>query len=237
MLDLQRIATDHLKRLENDGTIKKAVEEGITRAITSAIDDQFRSYGALTQQINESIKEGLRIDPKQLDFPVYNRQMLIAIKQRLGQMFAGRAQDRFMEEMESVLEPAPAEMDISCLIRKIVGFWADEQADFFDGDVREYADVDLKADATERFYDLRMIKYRSELRLVGRREIHLMIRKNGEIGISHNLECNPTCLFGNADAFIFKLYAAGTKIVGMSEYYPDEHEDDFLIHDGSGCSC
>lgn len=68
-------------------------------------------------------------------------------------------------------------------------------------------------------------------------QIRLWLR-DGNIAISHNMKINPTTLYRSADAYIFKLYAAGTKVVGLESYDPEDHEDDLRIHDGEGyCSC
>lgn len=146
MLDLQKIAVDHIKKLESEGVIKEAIEDGIERAISNAIEKQFAPYSDFSEQVKEVIKEGLKIDPAQIDFQVYNHQMIMLIKQRLGNMFEGRSRDRFLEELESILEPAPEEIDIACLVKKVVSLWSEEQASFFDSDVDEYATVALESD-------------------------------------------------------------------------------------------
>lgn len=237
MLDLQQIATDHIKKLEQTGVIKTAIEKGIETAIIKAIDNQFGHFGSFSKQVEEVIKAGLKIDPDQIDFQVYNHQITTLIKQRLGNMFEGRSRDRFLEELEGILEPAPEEIDIACLIKEVVRLWGDEQASFYDDNVSEYATVTLeKRDWGEDSHTLTIDN--GSGRLSGCKGVIELYLTGGKIGISHRMETNPTVLFRSADAYIFKLYAAGTKVVGVDAYDPEDHEDDFLIHDGEGhCSC
>lgn len=235
-MDLAKIAQDKIREMGDSGKIKELVEEGVEKALTGVINDMFSSYGPVAKELEETIKSGLKIDPGQIAFSVYNKQMLILVNQRLGSMFAGRARDRFMKEMERVLEPAPEKIDIGCLVKKIVGLWAADQASYWDDDVLEYAVVEMEKSDIPGGWGL---KLRKEERGYGKVNTctDLYIKKDGSIGIHHGLDCNPTTLFSSADAFIFKLYAAGTLITGAEDYDPDDHEDDFQIHDRSGCYC
>jgi hypothetical protein len=235
-MDLAKIAQDKIREMGDSGKIKELVEEGVEKALTGVINDMLSSYGPVTKELKETIKSGLKINPDQIDFSVYNKQMTVLVNQRLGNMFAGRAQDRFMKEVEKVLEPAPEKIDIGCLVKKVVGFWAADQADYWEDDVLECAVVEMEKSDIVGGWGL---KLRKEKREYGKNNtnIDLYIKTDGSIGIRHGLDCNPTTLFSDADAFIFKLYAAGTLITGAEDYDPDDHEDDFQIHDRSGCYC
>ena len=52
------------------------------------------------------------------------------------------------------------------------------------------------------------------------KELSLYIGDDGDIRLSHRFQYNPTALFGD-DAIVFRLYSAGTKLTGLSEFDPD----------------
>jgi len=218
----------------DDNSIVAAIEAAVQKSIESAIDSQFRSYGHITKQIEEAMENGLRINARDLPFESYNEQMLVIIKSRLGDMFKGAASERFIKEIDKTLKPAPVEMTAQCLIESIVQFWKTDEPWNAD-DLDEYASVEFEKHEGFSGYTLKMWKQKEmphyRLSTTARSEdLHLYLSDDG-IRINHRFSYNPTC-FHEHEAFIFKLYAAGTKITELEGFDPDYC--DLLLKE---CSC
>lgn len=228
MKTIQEIVNGKVASMIEDGTIVKAIGDGVEKAITSAIKTQFESYGSITKQIEEAIKGGLKVDTSCLPFDSYNAQMLVIIKQRLGDMFKGQAAGHFLKQIDEILETPPAEVTIEKFLETITSYWkTDEPWDCDDLDecmtveVKEWEyDHGKKTHFSVNLWkQLESTGYRSEKR---RPDVRLFIA-DGEIRINHSHKFNPTS-FDQAEAYIFKLYAAGTKITGVADFNPDDHE-------------
>lgn len=225
MQTIQQIANEKIQSMIDSGSIKTAIEDGIQKAINSAILNQFERYGTITKQIEEAIQNGLKIDTKNIDFQSYNEQMLIAVKAKIGGMFQGQASERFLSEIEKILDPAPKEISIISLVNSIVRFWKSE-TDYDDESCDDEASIDFKNNE-HGGYSLKISKNNKSYGY--KNDINIYI-DDGKIRINHSHNYNPTC-FSQAEAFIFKLYAAGTVITDISGF--DPYECDLVLKDYS----
>ena len=223
MDNVQEIANAKIADLVESGAIKETIENSVQKAITKAIEQEFESYGSITKQIKEAIEEGLQINTRDLPFETYNQQMLVAVKLKLGNLFAGAASERFMSEMDKLLEPAPKEITIVEFVNKICKMW---YSDDYDAENRDdYATVRTDDDGySDKSCTLKMWKQLESTGYGSRGEnppTMQLYTIDGAIRINHNHSYNPTC-FSETEAYVFKLYAAGTKITGIEDF--DEHE-------------
>lgn len=224
MKELQEIVNAQAVKMVTEGAIQETIEKGIEKAINEAINSQFKSYGSITKQLEKGIEEGLKINTKELPFESYNEQMLVAVKTKIGGMFASEASSKFMTELDHVLAPAPKEMSINELVSVIAKEWKSEEP-WNDDTVDEYATVEIdQGKYSEDTYSLHMWKKKESGRFSSstRADIQLFIL-NGKICINHRQSYNPTC-FNAAEAFIFKAYAAGTTITGIEDFDEDDCE-------------
>jgi hypothetical protein len=222
METIQKVVADKVKSMVGDGIIQKAIEDGVSAAITKAISNQFQSYGAITKLIEKAIEDGLKINLNDVPFETYNEQMLVAVKSKLGTMFQGAAADKFMAEMDKILAPAPSEMPIKEFVETVAGFWkSDEPWDADDLD--EEATVDIEKNEYGSV-SLNMWKQKENSSGFSTRpnsaDLQLYIIK-GKIRINHRQEYNPIC-FHEHEAFVFKLYAAGTILTGIDSFNADD---------------
>lgn len=228
METIQHIVNEKVQQLIASGSIEKRIQEGVENAIDSAIKKQFESYGDVSKQIQDVIKTGLKINPSDIPFQSYNEQMLVAVKTKLGNMFAGAASERFLSEIDKLLDPAPASMSIHDLINQICRFLREESYSNKD-DWNDCADITVER-GSGCMSDTFGLKIKTGVAGYGSKSIHLHLssRKEGDhtIRINHEFEYNPTC-FNDVEALIFKLYAAGTIITGVADY--DEYEIDRSI--------
>ena len=220
---IQQIVNNQVQAMIDSGAIQKSIEANIEKSINSAIEDQFRSYGNLTKQIEEGFKEGLKVDFKDMPFEVYNQQMLVAVKTKLGNLFAADASGKFMAEMDKVLDAAPAEMSLKDLVESIARSWKTDEPWAAD-DLDDYATVELsECEYGDNNRTLKMWKQKESggySSYSKEPDIQLYLI-NGVIRISHRHSYNPTC-FSEHEAFIFKLYSAGTKITGLESFDEDD---------------
>lgn len=221
---IQDLVNKKVLEMVNDGTIQKSIESGVQKAITSAIDSQFQSYGNITKQIDDVLKNGLQINIKDLPFETYNEQMLVAVKAKLGNMFHGLAAEKFLSEIDKTLAPVPKEISIKELVETIVKEWKTEEP--WDADnLDQYATVEIeKFDYSRNSQTLKMWKQKESASSFSSRansaDLELFII-DGVIRINHKQHYNPTC-FQEHEAFIFKLYAAGTLITGIKDFDADD---------------
>lgn len=227
-MDLNKIVTAKIDDLIQSGEIAKKIETGVELAITDAINEQFRSYGKINEQLKQLLESGLRIDSSQIDFDSYNQQMLIAVKQKINGLFAETAQSKFMVEIDKLLEPAPQEITLVELVNKIIECLRNDFSDDYD----DFATIEFKENdyPLEDTFSLKIItkkgvRYSHSL---NDEVVNLHMNKSS-IRINHRQNYNPTC-FSEHEALIFKLYSAGTKITGIEDF--DESEcDTRLIED------
>ena len=222
MKSIQDVVNNKVKTMIEDGTLEKSIETGIENAIKSAIDNQFKSFGNITKAIETCLDEGLKINTKELPFETYNQQMLVAIKTKLGNLFASEASDKFMQEMDKILAPAPKEMPFNEFIETIVGFWkTDEPWDASDLD--EYASIELTCKNSGSMVSHSLDMWEQKESSFGSKHqptLHVYII-NGQIRINHGHGYNPTC-FSETDAYVFRLYAAGTTLIGIDDFNKDD---------------
>lgn len=222
MQELQDIVNAKLKSMNQEGVIQNYIEEGVQASVKKAINSEFESYGSITKQIEKAIKEGLELNVKDLSFESYNQQMLVAVKQKLGDFFKSEASTKFMEEIDKTLTPAPADISISELAEKVVSYWKSEEP-WDDDDVDECATVEISEKSwSTTSHNFKMWKKVESSYSSSRNQPDLeLFISDGKLMISHKQSYNPTC-FSEHEAFIFKLYAAGTKITGIEDFDPDE---------------
>lgn len=222
METIQEVVNTTVQNMVDDGSIKKLIEDNISKAIETSVSNQFKSYGNVTKQLEKALDEGLQINHKALPFETYNEQMLVLIKSKLGNMFHGQATEKFRSEIDKVLAPAPKEIPIDEFVETVVGFWKTEEPWYADH-LDEYATVEVEPwmdepqDITLKFWKQ---KERSSYSSARSADLNLFILR-GQIRISRNQSFNPTC-FNEHEAYVFKLYAAGTVLTGIEDFDPDD---------------
>lgn len=222
MNSIQDVVNAKVQEMIEGGAIQKKIEESIQQAIESAIDSQFRSYGGITKQIEKVFEDGLSIDPKKIEFDSYNQVMLSAVKGKLNQYFAEGSSSKFMKQLDEIFSPAPDSMDLKCFVEQIVELWKSDNESYYDWE--DYATVDLREnEGIVGGYRLKMKVSGSGYRSSTEKELSLFIGDDGSIRLSHRMTYNPTAMFGD-DAFVFRLYAKGTKLTGLDSFNEDDCE-------------
>lgn len=228
MQDINEVVKAKLNEIQQNGVIEKLIGDNVEKAVSKAVEEAFGSYGAITKAISAAIKDGFQLDSSQLDFGSYNAVMLAAIKQKAFSAFSNDARSKFMQDIERVLEPAPASISVHDFVTRIAEIWRDQD----DEDYDQYASVvckpafdspALSKDGSKNLM-IRNKKSSGGYMSSSNRNAQIDLFISDEvIRISHRMIFNPTCL-DEVEGYIFKLYAAGTKITGIQDYDPDDHE-------------
>lgn len=224
MKELQQIMNAKVLEMAEAGTIQKSIEDKVEQAIESAINDQFRSYGNISKQIEKLLNDKLQIDERNIDIPTYNEVLGMAVKQKVDEFFETKAASRMMETMDKLFAPLPEEMALVEFVNKICSHWkTDEPWDADDLD--DYATVEL-SDCEYGGYNLKMWKQKTSSYLYSSsrdraEDIHLYLSKEGEIRLRHTW--NPTTL-SDEDSLIVKAYASNLKLTGLNDFDPDDCE-------------
>ena len=218
----------------DEKVIQKAVEDGVSKAIKTAIANQFERYGGVTTQIETALKEGLQVNLKSLPFETYNEQMLVLIKSKVGNMFHGVAAEKFLSEMDRILAPVPKEMPIHEFVETVVGFWKTEEPSWDADDMDEYATVEVEDESrgrenkanniTLKFWKQKerdSYSYSSSRKKEKNPPTMQLFILDGKIRINHKHKYNPTC-FSETEALVFKMYAAGTVLTGIEDFDPED---------------
>lgn len=215
-MDLVKLINDKVEEFDSNGKIEKLVAEKTEAMINNILTDIFRPYSKLTESLQKEIEGKLKIDISNIDFPTYNEQMLAGVKGAMSKAFSDNASDRLMKELDELFGPAPKEISITDLVEKVFGFWRDDNHD----EENECMSIKFEEDSVLKgYYGLDLGK--SECRYNSSVEVRLWISKDGDIRLNHKHKYNPTCLHSE-DGFIYKLYAANTKITGLEEFDPDD---------------
>ncbi len=224
MNSIQEVVNAKVLEMIEGGAIQKKIEESIQQSIETAIDIQFRSYGSITKQIEKVFEDGLKINTKNIEFDSYNQVMLSAVKMKLNQYFAEESSSKFILQLDEMFQPAPKEIDVHDFVNQIVKYWKDDNESY--NDWEDYANAEWNSERSHLKIWVNETGYRSSKA----KEVELYIRDE-QIRISHRMQYNPTALFGD-DALIFRLYSAGTKIVGVQDFDSDNCDLDVSLDEG-----
>ncbi len=125
MKELQEIVSNKVNDMVNSGVVEKAIEDAVSKCITKVLEDQFRSYGELSKQMEKVIQDKLRIDPDRISIPTYEDQMIKVMNSTLNKFITSEAMVRFEKMAEDKFGALPTEMPVTDFINNIVEYWRD----------------------------------------------------------------------------------------------------------------
>ena len=215
-MDLKKILDEKVAQMVDDGTIADAASKALENAVIKAITDEFTSYNGFRKQIEEVVKAGLKIDLSAISFATYNEQMLVAVNQRLANGFHAQALERFYSEIDALLKPAPSEITFKGFIKALVNLRLARSGEDFDEEGRVVVKVQSSWKESSRV----TVSFPDKSDAI---EFYFIGEK---LRIRHGYYYNPY-VFDPVEVYIFKLYAAGTRITGERESFT-EYAGDLL---------
>ncbi|OAB19877.1 hypothetical protein AQ853_11680 [Burkholderia pseudomallei] len=126
MKELQQAVSTAFSNIVAAGAIENAIEEKLTKTITSIIDEELRTYSTFGEQLKERVKAALQVDFHNLGLPGYNDLILKIIRQQVDAQLNATIETQIEQQMKELLAPAPAEIKLSQLVEEFI---KDEHAD------------------------------------------------------------------------------------------------------------
>ncbi|RVU32678.1 hypothetical protein [Neptunomonas marina] len=213
-MDIKAIVDAQVSEMIKSGALQKSISDQVENTINLAVSEVFSRHGEFHKSLETVLKEIVRIDPNDFSIPEYNQQMLVGVREKLGNLFAGQAAEKFNAEIDALLAPAPKEISLHELVSNVCELWRDFES-YEKDDWLDEVDIDFEENdgCLRGSYNLKM-------RAGSEDKVELYISGH-TIRISHRFEYNPTAAFNAVDSYIFKLYAAGTVITDIDAFYID----------------
>lgn len=120
MKELQQAISTAFSNIVAAGAIEKAIEEKLTKTITSILDEELRSYSTFSEQLKKHVKTALQVDFHNLGLPGYNDLILKIIRQQVDAQLNATIKTQIEKQMKELLAPAPDEIKLSQLVEEFI---------------------------------------------------------------------------------------------------------------------
>ncbi len=216
MKEFQNIANKAVESYLSSGKLEEKINTSIEKCFNDCIDSSF-SYGKLRDSIRNVIEKKVVISLDDIDIQSYNQVMLEALKGQMAKYTNSQALEGFNSVLTETFGEAPKEIHIDEIVNKILADWKSEDPCDCNDDKTATIELEKHDKYSNTSYSLKI----TDGEKYGGNRHHLYFLED-RIRISHNQELNPTLLRG-VEGFLFKLYSARTKILGLEDF----DEDDF----------
>ncbi|MCA8048055.1 hypothetical protein [Burkholderia arboris] len=213
MKELEQAVSNAFSNIVTSGTIENAIEEKLTKTITSIVNDELQSYSEFGKQLSEHVKKAVQVDFSKLGLPGYNDLILKIIRKRVEEGLNEQIERHVATQLDELLAPAPEEIKLSELVADFIKFQAEKQSYSCSCDLPDR--ITLTVDTEGSFTHIGLDKeagidrYRCPWRIDTMDGRVYSVRIN-EIDPKNALFIGPIYGF---ERKLFQLYAAGTKLV------------------------
>ena len=128
MKELKQLVSEAFDRIVASGAIENAIEKKLTDTITSALDDQLRSYSDFGKAIKEQVSAALAVDLRLAGLPTYGHLITEIIRRRVDASMQGQFAAQLEQDIAALLDPAPAEITIETLIEEFIKAHGEDRA-------------------------------------------------------------------------------------------------------------
>lgn len=221
MIDLNKIVNDTLATLEKENYVENIVKARFEKTIKDIVDDVFREYSDFGKALKKHIEENLNVNLDKLELSGYNSLILAALKEKLDAVITVQGIEKVKEATEKMLSDVKREYKLSEIIEKIKEGINQDDVNYDDrmtliieptsgGYCHIYIDEEEKDYKYSCDYQINIDKEGKPYSITLRDET-LDTRKilGG--------------LYG-ADALLFKIYGAGSKIVLDHGTDPEDYD-------------
>jgi DNA-binding HxlR family transcriptional regulator len=101
-IDIQQIAADHIKSLEDQGIIKKTIQDSIEKTVIKGITDALESY-KLRSTIEEKVQDQVSLIAAEVGFTAYNGFIAEKLKQITESLFNQDIADKIQQTFNDML--------------------------------------------------------------------------------------------------------------------------------------
>lgn len=225
MIDLNKIMNESLEKVEKNGFVNMTIENAIEKTIESVVSDVFSWGSPFYKNLDEYIKSNLNVNFGELDLTGYNMLVVTAVKEHLDKTLKNEGIEKLKKRMDDMLQKVKEEYTLSEIIEK---FKNDKFINFEDED-----EITLRIEGSAPFCYI----YLDSCQGKDRYNCDYMISLNESIPFRVKIAGKDTLEtkdilnnFIGFNDFLFKIYAAGSKIVldeGKNEYDYDLE----IVHD------
>jgi hypothetical protein len=230
-MDFRTLVIEAFDRVVAAGTVEKIIEEQLAKTIKEVVYQQLREYSDFGGQLKEAVAKSFGLNGE-LDLPSYNDAILKIVRKQVTAYTNNVIQQQVASNLEKLLEPPPAEITVSALVKKYVEFVKDRRS----GSCVCYGEnqitlIDDSHDSYFRYIHLddepNKKKYECDIQIgISRGEVFSLRFKNQDV--EKQLFAGPLHGF---EEMLFQMKAAKTKVifdVDLSEVetaYSVGHED------------
>ncbi|CAB3750934.1 hypothetical protein GQ57_16100 [Burkholderia sp. MSh2] len=213
MKELEQVVANAFSNIVTAGAIEKAIEEKLTKTITSIINDELQSYSDFGKQLSEHVKKAVQVDFSNLGLPGYNDLILKIIRQRVDANLNEQIEKHVTSQLDELLAPAPEEITLSELVADFIKFQADRQSYSCSCDLPDRITLLVETDGS--FTHIALDKEDGSDRYKCPWRIDTMDGRVYSVKINE-IDPKKAIFIGPMYGFerkLFQLYAAGTKLV------------------------
>jgi hypothetical protein len=120
MKELKQLVSEAFDRIVASGAIEQAIEKKLTDTITSAIDEQLRSYSDFGKDVKEQVAKAIGVDLSLAGLPTYGHLVTEIIRRQVEAQMHGEFAARLEKDIAALLAPAPAEISLEALVEEFI---------------------------------------------------------------------------------------------------------------------
>ncbi len=207
-MDLAKVVQEQFEELEASGKIKESINTQLMMAIDQAIHRVISYNSDFRKNIELAVKEAIKIDLKQLNIAEYNHTILQMVRDVLNAQLTTIGFEKMKADMTKLLSgDFPKQMKLSELIERAIG-----ELDEKPGEISFFCDEPGYPSSSYWVHfddEYGKSKYKCKY--------SLLINNSGTIAIARaeDLQLQEHKFMGGLygiEAFLFRIYAAGTII-------------------------
>ena len=135
MIDLTKLLSDSLIKLQSEGKIEALFEKHLTEALNSVISSLFSYNSDIRKELEKVFKEQIKVDLSQITIPEYNKMILVMIQKMIDSNTHEQGLKKLETDLKKMLSTsAPIEIKVSELIQEFANH-IHEDDDCWDGEI------------------------------------------------------------------------------------------------------
>jgi hypothetical protein len=220
-MDIKKIVNEKVEEVIKNGEIEELIQNKVKESLSKAIEEFFRSYGDFQKDLEKTLGEKMKVNLEEMEIPDYNKLILQYIEKEIDNTMAEQGIEKIKENLNDLLKSAPKEIELQDIVNKYIENNDEELREDYIGviyydyefsSIEGYVDIKLNIDKPDSFDkpDLRFTLKEIE---ENKYEIFRIDFDGLEIKDDFTLVGR---LYG-IEKFMFKLWAAGTVIIGDPE--------------------
>jgi hypothetical protein len=215
MQELQNAVANAFANVVAAGTIEKAIEEKLSKTITSIIDDELRSYSDFGKSLSEQVKAALAVDFSNLGIPGYNDLILKVVRRQVDAHVNSVIATQVESQLTELLESAPESITLTQLVAEFIKDRSDYHGCSCDGpdEITLVVDGSSSVDGYHNIYldeEGGKSKYSCAIQIATNKEHTVYSLKIDDRDPKKTLFVGPLY---NFERRLFQMYAAGTKLI------------------------